>query len=337
MKKYIYIIGLICLCTNIVAQDIHFSQFNQSPQNLNPAQTGLFNGDWRFATNYRRQWSSIPVSYKTYSISADTRFKKLLRNDVPAAGLIINTDNAGDSRFNTTQIAVSAAYIKKLNKDSSHFISIGVQPGVTTKSFDLNALTFDNQYAGDQYYASLPSGENFSKTRITYFDLGGGLVYLWQKNNRKKINVGISALHLNRPKQSFFNNDDIKLDVKYTVSTNAQIPISENLDIAPSFLFQSQGKFKETVVGLFGKYHLRPINGAETAISLGAFHRVKDAFIIAIAMDYKNVRFGYTYDFNTSKLNVATNRQGAFEISMIYIFKKMIPFYAKMRNCPIYM
>ena len=126
------------------AQDIHYSQFNASPQNLNPAQTGLFDGDWRFVGNFRSQWSVIPVPYRTFSIATDTRLKTKLENDVPAVGLIINTDKSGDSKFTTTQIFASGAYIKKLNKDSTHFVSVGIQPGVTSKSFNLAALTFED-------------------------------------------------------------------------------------------------------------------------------------------------------------------------------------------------
>ena len=39
-------IGLNLICHS---QDIHFSQFNLSPLNLNPAMTGAFKGDYRFA------------------------------------------------------------------------------------------------------------------------------------------------------------------------------------------------------------------------------------------------------------------------------------------------
>jgi type IX secretion system PorP/SprF family membrane protein len=336
MNKLKYILCFMFLTVTIVyGQDIHLSQYNASPQNLNPAQTGLFDGDWRFVGNYRSQWAAIPVPYKTFSISADNRLKTKLQNDVPAAGLIINTDRAGDSRFTTMQVFVSGSYIKKLNKDSTHFVSIGIQPGITTKSFDVNALTFDNQYDGDSYNASLPSGENFPKTRITYFDIGGGLAYLWRKNNRTKVNFGVSTLHLNKPKQSFFNDNSIKLDMKFNASAIAQFPVSAKLDVMPSFLYQNQGKFNETLLGVFGKYHLAPINGLETAISLGAFYRLKDAFILAANMDYKNFNVGVSYDVNTSKLIEATNRRGGFEVSIIYIFKKMVPFVAKKRVCPI--
>lgn len=321
----------------VFAQDIHFSQFNASPQNLNPAQTGLFDGDWRFVGNHRSQWSVIPVPYTTYSLATDTRLKTKLQNSVPAVGMIVNTDKAGDSKFSTTQVFASASYIKKLSSDSTNFISIAVQPGVTTKSFNVNALTFDNQYNGDQYNAALASGENFNTTRITYFDLGAGIAYLWRKTQRTKINIGFSAFHLNKPKQSFFDNRDIKLDIKTTLSGLAEFPVAEQLDVVPTFLFQSQGKFRETVVGLIGKYYLKPVNGIPTAISLGGFYRLKDAFIVVANMDYRNFNIGVSYDVNTSKLIAATNHRGGFEISVIYIFKKIAPFVAKKRVCPIYM
>lgn len=322
---------------DVRAQDIHYSQFNASPQNLNPAQAGLFDGDWRFVGNFRSQWSVIPVPYRTFSIAADTRLNTKLKNDVPAAGLIINTDKSGDSKFTTTQILVSGAYIKKLNKDSTHFVSLGVQPGITTKSFNIAELTFDNQYDGDAYNASLASGENFPKTRMTYFDLGAGIGYLWKKNHRTFVNVGVSTLHINRPKQSFFNNDDIRLDMKTCVSGIVEFPVAAQLDLMPTVMYQRQGKFQETVVGLFGKYHLKPINGMTTAVSIGGFYRMKDAFVLVANMDYKNFNVGLSYDVNTSKLIEATNRRGGFEISVIYIFKKIKPFIAKKRVCPIYM
>lgn len=334
MKKNKIILFLFVFCMSFShAQDIHYSQFNASPQNLNPAQAGLFDGDWRFVGNFRSQWSVIPVPYRTFSIAADTRLNTKLKNDVPAAGLIINTDKSGDSKFTTTQILVSGAYIKKLNKDSTHFVSLGIQPGVTTKSFNVAALTFDEQY-DDGYDASLPSGENFPKTRMTYFDMGAGLGYLWRKNHRTLVNIGVSTLHINRPKQSFFNNDDIRLDMKTCLSGIAEFPIAAQLDLLPTFMYQRQGKFQETVVGLFGKYHLKPVNGMTTAVSLGGFYRMKDAFILVANMDYKNFNVGLSYDINTSKLIEATNRRGGFEISVIYIFKKIKPFVAKKRVCP---
>ncbi|MGZ4035840.1 MAG: PorP/SprF family type IX secretion system membrane protein, partial [Bacteroidia bacterium] len=289
------------------------------------------------AGNFRSQWSVIPVPYRTFSIASDTRLKTNLKNDAVAAGVVINTDKSGDSKFTTTQIYLSGSYIKKLNKDSTQFISVAVQPGIASKSFNVNALTFDNQFNGDNYDPTLGSGENFPKTRMTYFDLGGGLAYLYKKNQRMQASIGVSALHLNSPKQSFFNNDAIRLDVKTSVNGFVELPVSEQLDVMPTVLYQQQGKFHETVVGLFGKYYLKPVDGITTAVSLGGFYRVQDAFILVANMDYRNFNVGVSYDMNTSKLIAATNHRGGFELSLIYIFKKVAPFIAKQRVCPIYM
>ena len=338
MIKNKIILFLFILCVSFAqAQDIHYSQFNASPQNLDPAQTGLFNGDWRFVANYRSQWSVIPVPYRTFSIATDTRLKTKLKKDVIAVGVVVNTDKSGDSKFTTSQVYLSAAYIKRLNKDSTQFISVAVQPGVTSKSFNITALTFDNQFNGDNYDPALGSGENFPRTRITYFDLGGGLAYLYRKSQRLQANIGVSALHLNTPKQSFFNNDSIKLDVKTNISGFVEFPVAAQLDLIPTVMYQKQGTFHETVLGAFGKYYLKPVGGITTAVSLGGFYRLQDAFILVANMDYQNFTVGMSYDMNTSKLIAATNHKGGFEISVIYIFRKVAPFIAKQRVCPVYM
>jgi type IX secretion system PorP/SprF family membrane protein len=234
-------------------------------------------------------------------------------------------------------VFLSGSYIKKLDKDSTHFATIAIQPGFTTRSFNVSALTFDEQWDGDSYNASIPNTENFSKTRITYADMGAGLAYLWRKTARTQVGAGVSFLHLNRPKQSFFENDDIRLDVKTSISALAQFPVAAQVDVLPTVLYQRQGKFQETVLGVSGKYYLNPVNGATTAISLGGFYRMKDAFIMSAGMEYRNFNVGLSYDVNTSRLREATNSRGGFEISVIYIFKKAVPFIAKKRVCPIYM
>ncbi len=152
-----------------------------------------------------------------------------------------------------------------------------------------------------------------------------------------KANIGFSALHLTQPKQLFFSNSSDRLNIKTTLSGLVEFPVSAQMDVIPTFLYNYQGKYNETVAGAFAKYYLTPVNGMATAVSLGAFYRVKDAFIIAAGMDYMNFNVGISYDINTSKLIAATNRRGGFEVSVIYVFKKIVPFVAKKRVCPIYM
>ncbi len=346
MVKRINFVILVYVCSlgTLVAQDIHLLQFNASPQNLNPSQTGLFDGDWRFVGNYRNQWKAIPVPFNTYSIAADTRImptppvlKPMFKNAVPGVGLLVNSDIAGDSKLQTTQVYLSISYIKQLSKDSTHFLSFAIQPGFTSKGFNTSDLSFDSQFDGNAYNPNLGTGENFSTTSFGYFDVGTGLTYAWKKNSRTRMNVGFSVFHLNTPEQTFFDNKNIELDVKTNFNARVHYPVAERIDIEPSFLYQQQGKFKEFTIGLFGKYYLHPIYGMETAVSLGAYNRAKDAWVAAARLHYRSFIVGVSYDINSSNLNAATNNRGAFELSVIYIYKKIKPFIAKHRVCPIYM
>jgi len=74
MKRLKHILLLItyniAFVTCISAQDLHFSQFFNSPLTTNPANTGFIpDADYRIGASYRDQYSSImTVPYKTISI-----------------------------------------------------------------------------------------------------------------------------------------------------------------------------------------------------------------------------------------------------------------------------
>ena len=66
------IIGM-CFSGSVFGQDLHFSQFMNSPLTTNPANTGFIpGGDYRVGINYRNQCSSImAIPYKTMSAFGD--------------------------------------------------------------------------------------------------------------------------------------------------------------------------------------------------------------------------------------------------------------------------
>ena len=69
---------LLVLCTaRVQAQDAHLSMYDAAPLFLNPAMTGVFQGDWRVHGQYRTQWKA--VNFKPYNsalISFDKNYKK---------------------------------------------------------------------------------------------------------------------------------------------------------------------------------------------------------------------------------------------------------------------
>ena len=70
-KTLLFLTVCVSLASVVTAQDPNFSQFFASPLTLNPALTGKFDGDFRFAANYRNQWPSINNAYTTGTASFD--------------------------------------------------------------------------------------------------------------------------------------------------------------------------------------------------------------------------------------------------------------------------
>jgi len=77
MKKAAIIIFVILMFVEKgKSQDIHFSQYFNTPLIINPALTGVFGGDQRAMLAHRNQWASVASPYKTYGASFDTRLLK---------------------------------------------------------------------------------------------------------------------------------------------------------------------------------------------------------------------------------------------------------------------
>lgn len=75
MKKYLFIlIGVAAVESAAVAQDIHFSQYNEVPSLMNPALIGS-QYVMRASIIYKDQWGSVTAPYRTYGASYEMKFK----------------------------------------------------------------------------------------------------------------------------------------------------------------------------------------------------------------------------------------------------------------------
>jgi type IX secretion system PorP/SprF family membrane protein len=339
MKKRLHIYLLIVFtgvkCISF-AQDIHFSQFSMSPLNLNPAFSGFFDGDYRGAANYRSQWRSVPVSYSTFSFSADmnTDMKHTLKGRL-GLGLLFNNDVAGDSKYGTNQISVPISYIHMLSPDSNFFLSVGVQPGISSVGFQTSKLTFDSQWDGDAYNPALSNGENFPLMKRTYFDCGTGMALQYRIKQRSAVTLALGLSHLNTPKISYFKNEDIQLDPKFSTYLSYTYPVAPQVDFSAEYLFEKQGTYKENIFGVKAGFNFP--TEVKQSVNAGFYLRAKDALITRIGYDFKNWQFGMSYDINTSAFKAATNRKGAIEFGLICIIQKPRQFVPKQRPCPVYM
>ena len=104
-----FVILLVGINSQVVtfSQDLHFSQYMNSPLLTNPANTGFIpEGDYRLGINYRNQWASITAfPYKTMSAFADVQtMQKSDNSGWLGLGGVILRDVAGTGALTSTKI-----------------------------------------------------------------------------------------------------------------------------------------------------------------------------------------------------------------------------------------
>src|SRR6478752_1836061 len=119
--SFLYAAFAVLAFTGANAQDLHFSQFFNSPLTTNPANTGFIpDADYRIGANYRNQYSSImAVPYKTISVFGDAQvFRDKLENGWLGLGGVILRDVAGSGSLTSTKAYASIAYHQLLGLSS---------------------------------------------------------------------------------------------------------------------------------------------------------------------------------------------------------------------------
>ncbi len=335
--KYFFLLQLFLFPFRTIGQDFHFSQFANSPLNLNPAQTGFFRGSHRFVLNHRNQWSSVTKPYSTISGSFDMQLlKRKFKQDIIGIGLVFNSDKSGDAAMGTTQASLSLSYTKSLNRRNSHFISFGLQGGGAQHKFDYTQLNFDNQYNGDYYDPGLYNGENFNRDSYLYMDISTGLHWFLQLQDQLMFNAGFSVFHLNQPQLSFFDNNNVKLNTRYVFYANSSVGLGINTDMLPSLLIMKQGPYSELCLGTDFKFINNNSPYFYSAIIVGAFLRNQDAVILKAGLEQRKWSICLSYDFNFSGLTPASKYLGGYEISVIYIVNQLHKKKVKEIPCPIF-
>ena len=254
MKKLYFILLCAAVSQEVLAQDIHFSQFFFSPQYLSPAEIGNFDAQYRVNANQKTQWREVSQPYNTFALMGDGRFD-FVPEEI-GLGLLISNDRAGDSRFNTFNFLLGGSYKYLLNESEKHALQGGIQLGLTQISIDESALSFNNQYNGVVYDPNLPTGENLARNSRWFFNLNAGALYNFKPEQRKNVTVGIAAHNLSSPKQSFYNDTGIELPLRFSAYANADWKVAEDFDLMPSFRFMDQGTFAEVIFGTALRYLL---------------------------------------------------------------------------------
>lgn len=330
MKKiflFSLVVCLLCLAGDLGAQDAHFSQFQTTPLQVNPAQTGVFDGTFRLSNNYRTQWSGLGKGYSTIHVSADAPLAKgKLGTNFFGVGLLIYQDRAGSAGFKNTVIEASLSYVANMDDDGSHFFAIGFQTGLNQMGLDPTKATWDSQWNGDSFDPALPSQDNLQLEQFTYLDFNGGVLYYYVPDGINTLSLGASMSHIGSPNVSFYARQESPLRRKITLHGSGELNLTRNQTtwLNPRFQLAFQGKQKEIVAGFLIKNKVQiksryTTHHKEAFFSIGGLYRVQDAFIIATRFDYYKFGVGISYDTNASSLRKLSNSTSAWEFNLSFV------------------
>ncbi|MBS1782550.1 MAG: PorP/SprF family type IX secretion system membrane protein [Bacteroidetes bacterium] len=313
------------------AQDVHFTQFNAAPLIVNPAFTGGFSGQWRAAAIYRNQWRSVTAPFVTYGASFDAPVvNDLTHDDFLAVGVQLYNDRAGDGNLTNFSGLASVAYHKFLGEKLDKTLSVGLQGGYTQKSIDLSRLYFGDEFNGGVFQQGTSGEYPGLNNKVNYFTVNAGISWAHSVSDRFGYTLGAAAMNLNQPQESFQKkrNADVGLGIRYAAQLGIIGYVSDKFSLRPAVLYQSQATATELVAG--NEFHLivgdDEYRSIATAVFLGGYIRSNDAMMITAGMEWKGLRFGVSYDYNTSALKAASNGNGGFEISIRYIAPSPLDF-----------
>ncbi len=309
---------LMMLFANSYAQDLHFSQFFNSPLTTNPANTGFIpDADYRLGVHYRNQWSSImSAPYKTMSAFGDAQlFRNTLENGWLGVGAVILSDQAGSGSLRSTKIYGSVAYHQMLGNSS--LLSAGFNLGWANKRIDQSNLKFPDQFDGKFFDNSLPTAVVIVNDNVSYFDMQAGMNYAYFPQENVYINAGYSIHHVNRPKETFFSDNaaEATLALRHIGFLNAILKVNPRVIINPNIYFTTMAKSVDLMGGVNANYNLSEYG--EMQLVAGLYYRYKDAIIPMVGLEYKNIKFTFSYDVTMSPLNSFNHYRGASEFNLI--------------------
>lgn len=297
-RKLFFVSVLLFLAGTLKAQDHLYSQFYNSPNYLNPALNGQFDGDLRMNLIYRSQWGNISGPLTYYTMSVDYHVPKFNGG----FGLMMTKASEGVAGLNKTNI--SGIYSYSVTTDNS-ILSFGIQAGFTNRNINYEKLVFADQLdAGGIIPGGVSSATPPEFNNKFFFDSGAGINLV-----TGNFMIGAAAQHINKPDESFTGTDS-PLPMRISGHMSYQLSLDKYNEesgpsLIPSLVYYKQASSTSVSAGM--QYKNRAVN-------VGLWYRGQgkngDAFVVSLILDlfvkkdyYDKVRLGVSHDATTSNLS----------------------------------
>ena len=303
------------------AQDPSFSQFFSSPLNINPALTANINSDWRAIANFRDQWIGPAAPFVTGTISYDT---KVLQHKIPnvyeeknimGIGAMLMYYHAFNGIVRSTYGSLNLSYnIKLAEGPSIHRLGAGFGVNYGRKQMDFSRVDWEEQFTGYGFNTNLPTGESALSNMKGYFSVNAGLTYSIS-TEKTNIDIGVAAFHLNKPKQTFLEDQNQELPIRKVIHANFETYINDRVVLNTNAIYQYQLEAKYYSFGAVLGYILP--TEQDVMLNAGLWYWSKNALIPYLGLAYKDLQFGLSYDLTVSKLRDTPKKPNTWELSLI--------------------
>lgn len=317
--KYIILAVSCCFVLKANAQDPIFSQYFLVPESLNPGFTGFEDSSY-MGFIHRTQWPNLDLRVDT-----DYVFFNSWIENVGGIGISILNQHESNTNYNHLQGNANFTYHVELAND--WFFRPAVEVGFGTKSFNFSNLVLADQININSGTISGSTSDPFASNinnNISFFDFSTGFVFD-KKNTRNDTDLWLGAAikHLNRPNISLVDNNNVPLDIFYSVHGSYKFPYFNNNDMLLSLNYMQQGEYNRMDLGAMIKLEMLMLG--LTAVTNPAKNDTNSHLLTSVntfvGLELERLRFGFSYDFNTSNIG-RTN--GVFELSVTYLTSCLI-------------
>lgn len=157
---------------------------------------------------------------------------------------------------------------------------------------------------------NIPSAEPFASNQVAYMDLQAGINYAYFASENFYFNAGISVMHLNTPRESFFDASvsNNQVNMRFNLFMNANIKVRDTWILNPNIYVSQVGDSREILAGINANRDLGD-NGARQLI-MGIYYRNNDALIPLFGYQINDVKMTFNYDATISSLSKSNFTRG---------------------------
>ncbi|ARV15351.1 PorP/SprF family type IX secretion system membrane protein [Polaribacter sp. SA4-12] len=316
MKK---IILLFFVFTSLASysQDVIFSQAFLVPETLSSSFTGAIRST-KVGSVFRSQWRNS--AFKTTSNYAffDTWFEGY------KTGLGVSFLNQTETPTSYTFNQVNLNFAMAFQISDTWFFRPSISAGFGMKNYGFQNILLEDQINLNNNSINTSTLDPLLlKSQRNFFDFNSSILF-----NNEDTWIGLTVKHLNKPNISLTENGNVPLEVFWSVHAKYYLPFLENnrtwfaskskVYILSNFM--KQGSFNRLDIGaqyVFEDQFSFGLTAATSPIKNNENNSLISSISTFAGFRWQGFRFGYSYDFSTTKL---LNTGGIHEFSVSYDF-----------------